>query len=287
MRSAKITRYIKPTQHFMINKPQLPESYKVVPAANGFNWVKDAAELLRGNFVRWLVLFLLYFILFLASNIHVIASLTFLLLNPVMWAGIFLAGASTVAKLEWTLGILFEPLKKNGQTLIRLGLLITAVNYLIVLALFSHLSTIIDMEALEKVRLAMNETQDMTPFFEFFSDPVQVKDIMLAFLIALLVALPITMAGWFAPVLIMEKNLSVVQALKTSFQACSSNFLAFLIYGIIGFILLMFVVMTVYIGVIFVGPLFIASYYCSYEDIFPSDKLESEDENESNSTFVV
>jgi len=268
---------------------QSSQQYKVLPASHGFNWVKDGTELLRGNFGRWAMLFLLYLVLAMFSTIHVLTSVLFFLFNPVLWGGIFLAGGASIAKLEWTPSILFEPLKKHASVLLKLGGVIAAMNYLIAMALISHLTTLIDIQELDKILNTVRQTNDTGPFLEFFSDPNLVKDIMLSFLIALLVALPLTMAGWFAPVLIMEKGLSPLQALKTSFQACSANFLSFLVYGLVGLVLMMFVIVSMYIALIFIGPIFFSSYYCSYEDIFSVESFKpvDVDDDESNSTFVV
>ena len=272
----------------MINNRQSTQpEYQVVKASRGFDWVKNGTELLRGNFGRWFILFLVYLILALFSTVHVFSSLLFFIFHPILWGGIFLAAVATLAKLEWSVSILFEPLKKHSSELFKLGAIITGINYLIAMILISHLSTLVDIQQLDQLLNTMRKTDDASPVIEFFSDPVLLKEITLAFLIALLVALPLTMAGWFAPVLIMERRKTALQALRISFQACTANFMPFLVYGLVGFVLMLFVVMSMYIALIFIGPLFFTSYYSSYIDIFPEESQNDSNEDESNSTFIV
>jgi hypothetical protein len=272
----------------MIHNTQSTQpEYLVVKASRGFAWMKDGTELIRGNFGRWFMLFFVYLVLFLFSTINVFTSLLFFIFHPVLWAGIFLAAVSTLAKLEWSPSILLEPLKKYATELIKLGSIIAGINYLIAMLLISYLSGLVDIEQLDKLLVTMKQTNDATAVLEFFSDPLLIKEISLAFLVALLVALPLTMAGWYAPVLIIEKRNTVLQALRVSFQACTANFMAFLVYGLVGLVLMLFVAMSMYIALIFVGPLFFTSYYCSYIDIFPSESQSDLDEDQSNSTFVV
>ena len=272
----------------MINNTDSKQpEYLVVKATRGIDWVKNGTELLRGNFGRWFILFLVYLVLALSSTVHIFTSLVFFILHPVLWGGIFLAAVSTLAGLEWSASILFEPLKKHAGELIKLGSIIAGVNYMIAVYLISHLSGLVDLEELNNLLITMKQTNDAAPLLAFFSDPLLLQEILLAILIALLVALPLTMAGWFAPVLIMEKGNTAFQALRVSFQACTANFMPFMIYGLVGFVLLLFVVMSMYIALIFIGPLFFTSYYCSYNDIFPDESKNDQDEDESNSTFVV
>ncbi len=263
------------------------QPYRIVPASQGYFWVKNGTELLRDNFGRWLLLFLLYFLLAMLSSVHVTTVFIFNVFSPVFWGGIFLAGVATLSKLEWSAAILFEALKKHSTELFKLGLIMTSLNFLIGFVLLSELSALIDFEEFYKVMDAVGKTGDQELLVQFFSDPEVVQQILLSILVAMLVSMPIMMAGWFAPVLIMEKGLSPLVALRLSFQACTANFKAFLIYGLVTMIMALFVIMSMYIALLFVGPLFFTSYYVSYEDIFPGENKENSDADESNTTMIV
>jgi hypothetical protein len=59
----------------------------------------------------------------------------------------------------------------------------------------------------------------------------------LALLVVLALAVPLYMALWFAPSLIVFNQLKPVDAMKTSFYACLKNIVPFLIYGVIAVML--------------------------------------------------
>ena len=54
---------------------------------------------------------------------------------------------------------------------------------------------------------------------------------------ATLAALPLMMACWFAPALVMLRHDEPVAAMKASFFACLANVLPMLVYGLIGIVL--------------------------------------------------
>ena len=90
----------------------------------------------------------------------------------------------------------------------------------------------------------------------------------LAMLVGLALFIPLIMAYWFAPALVMLHDLGVVESMKLSFVACLRNILPFLIYGII--MLLLFVIGSIPIGLglLVVIPAMLASMYTAYKDIF-------------------
>jgi uncharacterized membrane protein len=95
---------------------------------------------------------------------------------------------------------------------------------------------------------------------------------MLSMLIAaLLVAgllVPVSMATWFAPALIMLQGIAPGAALKTSYFACLRNWIPFLIYGLALLFLCIFCALTLGLGYLVVVPVLIVSIYTSYRDIF-------------------
>lgn len=92
--------------------------------------------------------------------------------------------------------------------------------------------------------------------------------ILLAWLIALGLMLPVVMAMWFAPPLAVFNELGVFDALKASFVGCLKNTVPFLIYGLIllGFAVLASIPLC--LGWLVLGPVIGASIYTSYRDIY-------------------
>src|SRR5204862_143689 len=85
---------------------------------------------------------------------------------------------------------------------------------------------------------------------------------------AWLLLLPLIMAIWFAPPLVMLGALSPGAAMKASFYGCLRNVIPFLVYGAIGIVLAIIATIPLGLGWFVLGPVAIASIYASYCDIF-------------------
>jgi uncharacterized membrane protein len=91
---------------------------------------------------------------------------------------------------------------------------------------------------------------------------------MLALLISLALSVPVVMAMWFAPALVVFNNMQPVPALKASFDACMKNMLVFLVYGLITLVLCFFAALPLGLGFLVLVPVLAGSLYASYRDIF-------------------
>jgi uncharacterized membrane protein len=112
---------------------------------------------------------------------------------------------------------------------------------------------------------------------EIFENPELIADsgvamtIMLVVLIAMLLSLPIAMAVWFAPALVMHGNKSPVEAVLLSLRGCMKNILPFLPYGLLLMLMIIPLLLTLGLGLIVLAPIVTASVYVSYKDIFVYD----------------
>ena len=59
---------------------------------------------------------------------------------------------------------------------------------------------------------------------------------LLAVLLGLLLGMPLMMAFWFAPALVVLRNDEPLAAMKASFDACLRNMLPMLVYGLLGLV---------------------------------------------------
>jgi uncharacterized membrane protein len=80
--------------------------------------------------------------------------------------------------------------------------------------------------------------------------------------------LPLLMALWFAPALVIFHDVQPMAAMKSSFQGCLRNMLPFLIYGIVGFLLAIVAVIPLGLGLLVLGPVMWGTMYVGYRDIF-------------------
>lgn len=87
-------------------------------------------------------------------------------------------------------------------------------------------------------------------------------------LLTALVSVPLIMAGWFAPPLVLFRGDDPVAALKTSLFAAVRNTGPFLVYGLIGLALMVAATIPFGLGWLVLMPVSAASLYAAYEDIF-------------------
>jgi uncharacterized membrane protein len=81
-------------------------------------------------------------------------------------------------------------------------------------------------------------------------------------------SVPLYMATWFAPALIVSHDLAPAAALKASFYACLKNWLPFLVYGVVLLVLGLAAAIPLGLGYLVLVPVLVASVYTSYRDIF-------------------
>jgi hypothetical protein len=99
--------------------------------------------------------------------------------------------------------------------------------------------------------------------------------------------IPIMMAYWFAPILIIFKKMTIKRAFQWSYKACINNMLPFTIYSLLllfyaflGFIFLSLLVSSIpllaipffYIYFILLFSVLFASIYTSYNAIFEKSR---------------
>lgn len=102
---------------------------------------------------------------------------------------------------------------------------------------------------------------------EFPSEIDQVA-FMKSTLFALVLTLPIVMASWFSPAMIVLDNVPVIEALKLSFVGCVKNALPFLIYGLLLTALYVAGLFTFGLAYLVIVPVTYTSIYTSYRDIY-------------------
>jgi uncharacterized membrane protein len=91
---------------------------------------------------------------------------------------------------------------------------------------------------------------------------------LLAVLVGLLLAVPLMMAFWFAPALVVLRDDAPIDAMKSSFRACLRNMAPFLIYGLLGLLFAVLACIPLFLGLLVLVPVGIATVYTSYKDIF-------------------
>ena len=93
---------------------------------------------------------------------------------------------------------------------------------------------------------------------------------VIVLLVAALVAVPLVMAMWFAPALVVFRGADPIGAMRSSFVACMRNMPPFLIYGLLGLLFAIVATIPLGLGWLVFGPVYVGTVYASYKDIFGS-----------------
>ena len=82
-------------------------------------------------------------------------------------------------------------------------------------------------------------------------------------------ALPILLAASFAPALLLFNEMSALAALRASFNACASNWLALGIFAVLFLMLILLTLISVGLGLLLLIPVMSGALFAAYRDIFP------------------
>ena len=107
----------------------------------------------------------------------------------------------------------------------------------------------------------------------FMAEPAQwllMTLVLIAFVLSIILFVPVMMAMWFAPALVFFEDASPIDAIKASFSACWKNIVPFIVYGLLMFIASIVAALPFMLGFLVLLPIIFGSMLASYKDIFAS-----------------
>lgn len=230
-------------------------------AGRGMGWISDGFRLFLASPGIWIVNFIIFSVITLVLGVIPLISLIGNILGPIFTAGLLFGARQLDEHGELKVEHLFAGFSENGGKLAGLGALTIAMGIGIALIIVVLLFAVVGTAALTDPG----------------ADPSQWGlSAVLVVLIGLALTIPILMAYWFAPALIMFHGVGVFDALKLSFVGCLRNMLPFLIYGLVMTVAMIFAVLPLLLGFLVLVPVIFGSMYASYRDIFtdpPDDTL--------------
>lgn len=227
---------------------------RVREAGAGIVWIREAWTLFTANPGMWIVFMILLFGISLALQfIPLIGGLAQALIMPVLSGGIMLGCDSLRRGGPLEFDHLFAAFKTHATPLIIVGALYLVATLVVVL--------IAIVPFIGAVGFGIFLGQDEP-------SPAQLGGFMIGFLFAMLLFIPVIAAYWFAVPLVTLNNVAPIDALKMSFFGCIKNWLAFLIYGLIGLVIAIVATLPLALGWLVAAPLFMASIYTGYRDIY-------------------
>lgn len=235
----------------------IPE-FRSVSASHGWRWIKQAFGLFRQSPLIWIALSVSVFLLAgLLGAIPRIGSVVFQLISPGFTAGLMLGAKAMEAGDELEIAHLFGGFKSHGAQLVTIGGI-----YLVGLILIAGVMMALGGGPLITLML-QGHAQAGTAM-----TPEVLNDASLGVLVALALLAPLLMAYWFAPALVVFRNMGALDAMKTSFSASLSNVVPFLVYGLIMFTLFILAAIPLMLGFLIMLPVAFVTYYTSYQDVF-------------------
>lgn len=246
-----------------------PLNFSIVPAAEGFEWLRGSMRIFRSQWLRYTSIAALFLLIMQIASV-ISGGLLFVFLKPVLSVG-FLAAAWHHERGELPEARhLFAGFKSNLKALLPLGGV-----YLIGVLIAATIGLLASGIALEDIVAADGQPK--------LDEMTQLRFM----LVTLALTLPVTAALWFAPALIVFSDASFFQALATSCRACLANWLAMLVYSLTIFLLLLIVAAcvspmlyvsknaTLMIMMVIAVPLtavLMISDYVSYRRVFHRDE---------------
>ena len=227
------------------------ENGRAVDVARGWAWIVEGFQIFRRQAGIWILLALIFLVLMLGMQlVPVIGPFALMLLLPVLVAGL-IDGCRTIARGgELELAHLFAGFRRNTGQLVLLGVIAFALTTAAMIPL------VVLMGSTGFHAVLMGNSPALGPSF------------VLSLLIVLALLVPVNMALWFAPALVMLQSRSATKAVAASFKGALKNIVPFLLYGIVLFILAMIASIPFGLGWLVLLPIVLGSIYAAYRDIY-------------------
>ena len=243
--------------------PPLPEPQRL-SADRGWHWIMDAFRLVKPYFGVWFLLCLIFFIIMMVLSAVPAGSFVWMLLQPILGAGLMFACSELERGEEPEIAHLFIGFQRNPTQLALIGVIGFAVSIGIVLLAMVPLWLLGGMTVLAALA---------SPSAMAGLGGTALLALMLFLLIVLVLLMPLTMAMWFATALVLFDNLPAWQAFKISYRGCMANLMPFLVFGLIGMVLCVVAAMPLGLGLFLLVPVLFATGYTSYRDVFGAEPL--------------
>lgn len=224
-----------------------------VEAGRGWDWFAAGWEMFKKQAGMWIALIVVAFVIFLVlAFIPVIGSIASIVLTPVIGGGIVLGCRAIEEGRPLEIGHLFAGFKEKLAPLATVGALYLAATLVI-------LGVTVLIAGVGVFGIAAGgQAASVAGMFTM----------LIGILIALALMVPVLMAVWFAPALVVFHDKGAVDALKESFAGCLRNIVPFLVYGVVGLVLGVLASIPLGLGWLVLGPVLAGSLYASYKDIF-------------------
>ena len=248
-----------PAQAELLTEP------RKMTAGRGWGWIADGFGLFKLDPWIWIINGLILFvILLLLGFIPFLGSIASYLLYPIFQGGLMLGCYALDTGGRLKVEHLFAGFKNNAGSLAAVGGLYILGSIAIAIIVMLLIFLLGGRDIFSVISAVESGAHQPNP-----QEAAQLAYLVIvAGLIGLALIVPLLMATWFAPALVVFHSLGAVEAMKLSFQGCLRNIAPFLIYGLIALVLMVLAVLPILLGLLVLIPTLIASTYIGYKDIF-------------------
>jgi len=251
----------------MANELRLVDPPRGNSAGAGIDWIGEGWRLFAKAPLMWVVSVLIIIVLAIVVGlVPIIGSLAFQVAQPVFAAGFMVACRSLETGGEFELEQLFAGFKRNFANLLVVGLVFLAgsIALLLVFAVFAGFGLIMAF-------VTGAGANDVIPALMASG-----MSIALGTLVTLFLMVPLLMAYWFAPALVMLHDMAPIAAMKASFRGCLGNIVPFVIYGFVMLVLCLVAMIPIGLGLLVWVPVAVTSTYAAYRAIYTEEDVPAQ-----------
>jgi len=239
---------------------EVPPEPRTIEISRASEWLTEGWQIFTaapGVWVAISVVFLVINVFF--SMIPGPGSLASMLLTPVLFAGLLDCSRIVAAGGTLQFDQMFAGFRRNTGNLVMIGLI--TLGAMTVVAAIAFVIVFVGGGAGTLSAMQTGTTSGA-------SIGLALGGLVFGALIGLLLIVPITMAWWFAPALVMFDGMAPLEAMKSSYMACLHNWVSLSIQGILVFVLIIIAAITLGLGLLVLVPVATASIFISYRDIY-------------------
>jgi uncharacterized membrane protein len=236
---------------------------RTVDPGRGAAWWSEGWRLFTPAVGAWILIVVVGFILSLVlALIPVLGSIGSHLLFPIFLGGLMLGCRAIDRGEPFTLAHLFAGFGPKAGPLLIVALIYIAATIAIVVVVIAVIAAFFGVAMLTQLASGWNSISAG----EALGSVALI--LLVALLLFLLLYLPVVMAVWFAPALVVLRGVGPWDAMKLSFIGSVKNILPFLIYGLVWIGLAIVASIPLLLGWLVLIPVSVTSIYASYCDIF-------------------
>lgn len=221
----------------------------------GAAWIGDAWRLLRAQPGMWAAALVVLLIAYIVLSVIPVVNIFKQLVVPFAYAGIAIAADEQRRTGAFELGALLGGFRKQPVSLLAVGgaILLTGVVFAIVLVISTGTPAVFRM-------LMAGAKPDPSLFLT--------TRFWLGCLVGLAVSVPMGLATYLAPQLIVLHDQPALTAMKMSLIGCLKNTLSGLVFVICATLLVVVSMIPLFLGLLISIPIMVLTNYTVYRDIF-------------------